>query len=57
MLGDYPMNETVARILKLIQEHGISAHKLEVESKIAISSIQAWKNGKSKPSAPYVLTA
>lgn len=51
------MNETVARILKLIQEHGISAHKLEVESKIAISSIQAWKNGKSKPSAPYVLTA
>lgn len=48
------MNETVARILTLIQEHGISAHKLEVESKIAISSIQAWKNGKSKPSLDAV---
>lgn len=48
------MNETVKRILNLIQNHGISAHKLEVDSHIAISSIQAWKNGKSKPSLEAV---
>lgn len=48
------MNETVKRILELMQMNGISAHKLEVEAPIAISSIQAWKNGKSKPSLDAV---
>ena len=44
------MNETVKRILELMQMYGVSANRLEVEAPIAISSIQAWKNGKSKPS-------
>ena len=48
------MNETLRRILDLMQKNGISAHKLEVEAPIAISSIQAWKNGKSKPSLEAV---
>ena len=48
------MNETLRRILDLIQKNGITAHKLEVEAPIAISSIQAWKNGKSKPSLEAV---
>lgn len=48
------MNETVKRILDLMQKNGITAHKLEVEAPIAISSIQAWKNGKSKPSLEAV---
>lgn len=48
------MNETLKRILKLMQDNGISAHKLEVESAIAISSIQAWKSGKARPSLDAV---
>lgn len=48
------MNTTVEKILNLISQHGISAHKLEVDANIAISSIQAWKNGKSKPSLEAV---
>ena len=44
------MNETLKRILKLMQDNGINAHKLEIEAPIAISSIQAWKSGKARPS-------
>lgn len=48
------MNETVKRILDLMQKYGINAHKLEREASIAISSIQTWRSGKSKPSLEAV---
>lgn len=46
--------ETVKRILDLMQKNGISAHRLEVDASLSISSIQAWKNGKAKPSVEAI---
>lgn len=42
--------DTTQKILKLLQEKNISAHKLEIECGLANASIQSWRNGRSKPS-------
>lgn len=41
---------TLERILKLIEQKGLSNNRFEKESGLAIASIQAWKSGKAKPS-------
>lgn len=46
--------ETVNRIVNLMAQSGISAHKLEISAGLSISSIQAWKNGKAKPSVEAI---
>ena len=38
------------RILELLKQHKISAHKLEVDCGLANASVQGWKNGRCKPS-------
>ena len=43
--------QALNKILELLEKSGFSAHKFEVECGLANASIQAWKNGKSKPSA------
>ncbi len=45
----------IEKIMKLMEESGLSAHALEIKSGIAISSIQAWKNGKAKPSVDAII--
>ena len=45
----------IEKIIKLMEQNGLSAHALEVRSGIAISSIQAWKNGKAKPSVDAII--
>ena len=46
--------EIIKRIVNLMDSKGISAHKLEVSAGLSISSIQAWKNGKAKPSVEAI---
>ena len=46
--------DIVNRIVELMCQNGISAHKLEVSAGLSISSIQAWKNGKAKPSVDAI---
>ena len=46
--------ETVKRIVDLMQKNGVSAHKLEISAGLSISSVQAWKNGKAKPSVEAI---
>ena len=41
---------TLERILKLIEQKGLSNNRFEKEAGLAIASIQAWKSGKAKPS-------
>ena len=48
------MDKTIEIILNLIDKQNISIHAFEKSAGIAISSIQAWKNGKSKPSADAI---
>lgn len=38
------------KILELLKENNISAHKLEVTCGLANGSVQAWKKGKANPS-------
>lgn len=42
---------TIERILNLMNDQNINAHQLEKSNGLAVSSIQAWKSGKAKPSA------
>ena len=49
------MADTLAKILELMNLKGLSPYRLERESGIAISSIKAWKNGKSKPSLDAIV--
>lgn len=44
------MDTTIQKIIELMSSRNLSAHKFEVEAGLANASIQAWKNGKSKPS-------
>lgn len=45
----------VKRILTLMQEKNISAHKLEVDCELANASVQGWRNGRCKPSVLAVI--
>lgn len=42
--------KTIDRILKLMEQKNVSAHKLEVEAGLSNASIQAWKKGKAQAS-------
>lgn len=42
--------KTIDRILKLMKQKNVSAHKLEVEAGLSNASIQAWKKGKAQAS-------
>ena len=41
----------IQKIIELMDSRNLSAHKFETEAGLANASVQAWKNGKSKPSA------
>ena len=41
---------TLERILKLVEQKGLSNNRFEKEAGLAIASIQAWKSGKANPS-------
>lgn len=43
--------DIIQKILKLLEEKKISAHKFEIECGLSNASVQAWRNGRSKPSA------
>lgn len=45
---------TIDRIKLLMSERRVSAHKLEIEANLAISSINGWSNGKFNPSAEAI---
>lgn len=44
-------DNAIHKIIELLNEHNLNAHKFEVEAGLSNASVQAWKNGKSKPSA------
>lgn len=49
------MDKTTQIIINLMESHGINAHQLEINASLSISSIQAWKNGKAKPSVDALI--
>lgn len=44
------MDITLSRILELMQNEGLTAHQLEVRAGLSNASVQAWRNGRNKPS-------
>lgn len=48
------MTETVKRIIELMQQKGDNAHSLEINAKLPISSISAWKKDKFQPSTDAI---
>lgn len=46
----YYMDITLSRILELMQNEGLTAHQLEVRAGLSNASVQAWRNGRNKPS-------
>lgn len=42
------MTKTTERILKLMQEHNLNPHQLEVAAQLPNASIQAWVKGKKR---------
>ena len=44
------MDITLSRILELMQKEGLTAHQLEVRAGLSNASVQAWRNGRNKPS-------
>lgn len=45
----------IDRIIKLIEENGITAKKLTSDLEISSSSVSDWKKGKGKPSAEAII--
>lgn len=45
------MDMVTERILKLIQDNGVSAYQLEMQAHLAQGSVKSWKAGKCKPSS------
>lgn len=45
----------IDRIIKLIEENGVTAKKLTSDLEISSSSISDWKKGKGKPSAEAII--
>lgn len=49
------MTETTKRILELMAKRGDTAHSLEVNAKLPISSVSGWKNDKFKPGMDNII--
>lgn len=49
------MTETTKRILQLMEKNGDTAHSLEVNAKLPISSVAGWKNDKFKPAMDSII--
>lgn len=49
------MTETTQRILGLMTKKGDTAHSLEVNAKLPISSVSGWKNDKFKPAMDSII--
>lgn len=48
------MDKILNRILRLMEDSGVSAYKLEKEAGLSPSSVAAWKAGRNKPSLDAV---
>ena len=49
------MAKTVDIIIDLMNKQGLNAHQLEVGAQLSNASIQAWSNGKAKPSVDALI--
>lgn len=49
------MPKTVEIIIDLMNKNGLNAHQLEVGAKLSNASIQAWSNGRAKPSVEALI--
>lgn len=48
------MQQTIKRIIDLMDSAGLNARQFEIQVGLANASVQAWKNGKAKPSVEAV---
>lgn len=49
------MDKTTEIIIGLMNQHGLTARQLEVSANLSNASIQAWRNGKARPSVDALI--
>lgn len=49
------MDKTTEIIIGLMNQHGLTARQLEMSANLSNASIQAWRNGKARPSVDALI--